>query len=43
MEQLVSMVGQPTTRPSFLAGSSFPNGARAPDSTFFSPVIAVPG
>jgi hypothetical protein len=29
--------------PSFLAGSSFPNGARAPDSTFFNPVVVAPG
>jgi hypothetical protein len=37
MEQLPSMAGQPTARPSFPDDSSFPNGARAPDSTFSQP------
>jgi hypothetical protein len=43
MEQLSSMVGQPTARPSFQAVSSFPNGARAPNSTFFNLVVVAPG
>jgi hypothetical protein len=29
--------------PSFQAGSSFPNGTRAPNSTFFNLVVVAPG